>query len=69
MNTKEALLEVARHARGRAQYFEARAARRASSIVAAAREPYERAAAERRALAFAQAAAVIERVAEEGKWP
>lgn len=69
MTTKDALLEAARLARGRAEYFEARAGRRKNAIAPALREPHERAAAERKALAFTHAAAVIEQVAAEGRWP
>lgn len=69
MDVKEALIEAANLARGRAKYFEARAGRGSTRHVPAATNEIERARFERDALAFSQAADVIEEVAQGGHWP
>ncbi len=70
MNTKDALVALAVDARKRAKYFERRAGREPGTMYAPkAHDPIVRAQHERTALAFLGAAAVIEQVANEGKWP
>jgi hypothetical protein len=69
MKVSDALKEAARLTRGRAEYFEMRAGRRGSSLVPPAPSPLERARFERTALAFEQAATVIESLADEGRFP
>lgn len=69
MDVKEALRETARLARGRADYFEARAGRGSTKHIPAATNEIERARFERDALAYAQAADVIEELAHAAHWP
>jgi len=71
VNTKDALLSLALDARKKATYFEQRAGRETDgkTFTKAAPLPPERAAAERKALAFLHAASVIEAVAEKGSYP
>lgn len=65
MKTTDALRTMATEARVKARYFEARAGRIKGSKIAPLQVPSDRAAAERKALAFLAAAQRIEQLAEE----
>jgi len=65
MKVSDALRTLAVDARARARHFEARAGRVVGSKVVPLQVPSERAAAERKALAFWAAAERIEQLAEE----